>query len=41
MADVVLKNVDKRFDKNTVVRNVNLEIRDREFVVLVGPSGCG
>ena len=41
MADVVLKNVDKQFDKNTVVRNVNLEIRDREFVVLVGPSGCG
>jgi len=41
MADVVLKNVDKRFDRNTVVRNVNLEISDREFVVLVGPSGCG
>jgi multiple sugar transport system ATP-binding protein len=41
MADVVLKDVDKQFDKNTVVRNVNLEIRDREFVVLVGPSGCG
>ena len=41
MADVVLKNVDKRFDKNTVVHNVNLEINDREFVVLVGPSGCG
>ena len=41
MADVVLKNVEKRFDKNTVVRNVNLEIKNREFVVLVGPSGCG
>ena len=41
MADVVLKNVEKRFDKNTVVRNVNLKITDREFVVLVGPSGCG
>ena len=41
MADVVLKDVDKRYDKNTVVRNVNLDIKDREFVVLVGPSGCG
>jgi len=41
MADVVLKNVNKRFDKNVVVHNVNLEVKDREFVVLVGPSGCG
>ena len=42
MADVVLKNVEKLFDKNVpAVRNVNLEIKDREFVVLVGPSGCG
>ena len=41
MADVVLTNVEKQFDKNIVVRNVNLEIKDQEFVVLVGPSGCG
>ena len=42
MADVVLKNVEKLFDKSVAaVRNVNLEIEDREFVVLVGPSGCG
>ncbi len=41
MADVVLKKVEKQFDKNTVVRDVNLQIKDREFVVLVGPSGCG
>jgi multiple sugar transport system ATP-binding protein len=42
MADVVLKNIEKVFDRNVpAVRNVNMEIRDREFVVLVGPSGCG
>jgi multiple sugar transport system ATP-binding protein len=42
MADVVLKNVNKLFDKSVpAVRNVNLEIKDQEFVVLVGPSGCG
>lgn len=42
MADVVLKNVNKLFDKTVpAVRNVNLEIKDQEFVVLVGPSGCG
>ena len=41
MADVALKNLEKRFDKNPVVHGVNMEIKDREFVVLVGPSGCG
>ena len=25
----------------TAVRNINLEIKDGEFMVLVGPSGCG
>ena len=42
MADVVLKNVNKLFEKSVpAVRNFNLKIKDREFVVLVGPSGCG
>jgi multiple sugar transport system ATP-binding protein len=29
------------FDGVHAVKDVNLEIRDKEFVVLVGPSGCG
>ena len=41
MANVVLKNISKRFGDVVAVNDVNLEIRDREFVVLVGPSGCG
>src|SRR5918996_3915426 len=41
MAHVLLKDLNKSFDGNHVVKDVNLEIRDREFVVLVGPSGCG
>ncbi|NUN09341.1 MAG: sn-glycerol-3-phosphate ABC transporter ATP-binding protein UgpC [Ignavibacteriaceae bacterium] len=42
MADVILKNVYKIYEGgNTAVQDVNLEIKDREFVVLVGPSGCG
>ena len=41
MANVLLKNLTKRFDEVVAVNNVNLEIADREFVVLVGPSGCG
>ena len=41
MANVVLKNIAKRFGDVVAVNDVNLEIADREFVVLVGPSGCG
>src|SRR5262250_1269015 len=41
MARVLLRNLNKMFDGVHAVRDVNLEIRDKEFVVLVGPSGCG
>jgi multiple sugar transport system ATP-binding protein len=41
MAGVTLKNLYKRFDDFVAVNDVNLEIREGEFLVLVGPSGCG
>ena len=41
MAQVLLKELTKKFDEVVAVDTVNLEISDREFVVLVGPSGCG
>lgn len=41
MGSVRLEKVNKSYDKKVVVKNVNLEIRDKEFLVLVGPSGCG
>ena len=41
MAKVLLRDLNKKYDDTHAVKNVNLEIRDREFVVLVGPSGCG
>ncbi len=42
MAEVILENVSKLYDGGVLaVKNVDLEIRDREFMVLVGPSGCG
>ena len=41
MSNVILKNVTKIYDKKTVINGVDLEIKDKEFVVLVGASGCG
>jgi multiple sugar transport system ATP-binding protein len=41
MAGVTLKGVQKRFDGAVVIRNLDLEVKDHEFMVLVGPSGCG
>jgi multiple sugar transport system ATP-binding protein len=41
MAEVSLHNLNKYFDTTHVVKNVDLNIRDKEFMVFVGPSGCG
>jgi multiple sugar transport system ATP-binding protein len=41
MADVRLKDVGKSFGNVRVLQDINLEIKDGEFVVFVGPSGCG
>ncbi len=42
MAGLTLKNIYKKYPGGVVaVTDVNLEIRDKEFIVLVGPSGCG
>ncbi len=42
MAGLSLRGIYKKYPGGVVaVSDVNLEIRDKEFVVLVGPSGCG
>src|SRR4051812_22993972 len=41
MAEVALRNVEKRYDDVLAVDNVSIDIPNHEFVVLVGPSGCG
>ncbi|MGJ8586164.1 MAG: ABC transporter ATP-binding protein [Marinosulfonomonas sp.] len=41
MARIELKDVVKRYDAVEVLRDINLDIKDGEFLVLVGPSGCG
>ena len=41
MASIILQNISKWFSSNQVIKNVNLNIKDGEFIVFVGPSGCG
>src|SRR5262249_37489247 len=41
MAEVVLRSVKKSFDGLEVIHGADLTIGDGEFVVFVGPSGCG
>jgi len=43
MASIRFENVTKTYEGATspVVPNLNLEIKDKEFIILVGPSGCG
>jgi len=41
MASVKLQHLTKRFRDVVAVNDLNLTIRDKEFLVLVGPSGCG
>jgi len=41
MAEIELRHIQKYFGAVHVIRDVNLTVRDKEFVVLLGPSGCG
>lgn len=38
---IELKNVTKEFSGNIVLKGIDLEIFQNEFVTLLGPSGCG
>ncbi|UZD90385.1 ABC transporter ATP-binding protein [Cognatishimia activa] len=41
MAEIQIKNVAKRFGEYQALRDINLNISDQEFMVLLGASGCG
>ncbi|NTJ62609.1 sn-glycerol-3-phosphate ABC transporter ATP-binding protein UgpC [Agrobacterium rhizogenes] len=41
MASIDIQNVKKAYGHVQVLHDIDLRIKDGEFVVLVGPSGCG
>jgi inositol-phosphate transport system ATP-binding protein len=41
MMEVTLENLTKKFGSVVGVENINLDIKDGEFVAFLGPSGCG
>ena len=42
MSGLVLKNINKTFPGDQqAIRDFNLEVKDREFLILVGPTACG
>ena len=38
---IQFKNIVKEFDGQIVLKGINLDIYENEFVTLLGPSGCG
>ncbi|MFV0552419.1 MAG: ABC transporter ATP-binding protein [Anaerorhabdus sp.] len=38
---IQFKNIVKSFDNQIVLKGINLDIHENEFVTLLGPSGCG
>lgn len=41
MAELELRNISKKFGEVYALKDLNLAVADKSFVVLVGPSGCG
>jgi len=41
MGEIVFKNICKSFGETKIIENLDLTIKDGEFTVLVGASGCG
>lgn len=36
-----IKNLHKEFDRNIILKSINLELKKGEVIVIIGPSGCG
>jgi len=41
MPKISLKNVTKKFEKVVALNNLSVTVNDREFFIILGPSGAG
>ncbi len=41
MSYIEFRNILKKFDNNTVLNNISLDVEEGQLVTLLGPSGCG
>lgn len=41
MAGILVKNLTKKFDDLLVLDNISFEVKDHDFMCIVGPTGCG
>ena len=41
MGSISLNGINKSFGATEVLKDINLDIKDGEFLILIGPSGCG
>ena len=41
MVSITVKNLAKKYGNTIAVKDLNLQIKDKEFFVFLGPSGCG
>ena len=38
---IQLENITKTYDGNMILDDLNLYVKENEFLTLLGPSGCG
>ena len=41
MSEINIKEINKYYGSNHIIKDVSLDIKSESFTVLVGPSGCG
>ncbi len=41
MVNIKLENISKSFNKQTALDNISLEIKDKEYFIILGPTGVG
>lgn len=41
MTPIEIRNLDAGYDGHTIIKNINLELRENDFLALIGPNGGG